>query len=173
MYCLGATMTMTMRSLRNSLARAIRGGDFEATESGILFPSIGVLAAGEYFDRINGGKWEFAGKNLLPTEGLSHILNVALGGKAKPAGYYLALFSGATAPNATWTAANFATVASEIVSQTEGYTLATRPQWSPTDTATNQIDNLGTVATVTIATTGTLTVTGAALLSSAAAPRVR
>ena len=99
-------------------------------------------------------------------EGLAHLLNVAMGGKAKASGYYLALFGGATAPAANWTAANFAAVASEIVSVTEGYTNATRPQWTPTDTTTNQIDNFTATASVTIATSSQLNVTGAALLTN-------
>ena len=53
-----------------------------------------------------------------------------------------------------------------MVSLTEGYTNATRPEWKPTDTTTQRIDNIANVATVTFATAGTLTVTGAALLTS-------
>ncbi len=125
-----------------------------------------VLARGEYFGRVNGGDWVKEGDNLIVLEGLAHILSVALGGTAKPAGYYLALFSGAAAPAANWTGATFAAVASEIVSLTEGYTSPTRPVWTPPNsTATNSIDNMASVATVTIATAGTLNVTGAALLT--------
>jgi len=125
-----------------------------------------VLARGEYFGRVNGGEWCKEGDNLIVLEGLSHILSVALGGAAKPAGYYLALFSGAAAPAANWTAASFAAVASEIVSLTEGYTSPTRPAWTPPNsTSTNSIDNMAAVASVTIATSGTLNVTGAALLT--------
>lgn len=127
----------------------------------------GLLPVGEYFDRINGGEWMHS-FNIVPTEGIAHILNVALGPKAKPSNYYLALFSGNTAPTATWTAAQFSAVASEIVSQTEGYTNANRPTWTPVETATNSIDNMVTAAQVTIATSGTLTVTGAALLTTSA-----
>lgn len=125
-----------------------------------------VLARGEYFGRVNGGAWAKEGDNLIVLEGLSHILSVALGGTAKPAGYYLALFSGSAAPAANWTAASFAAVASEIVSLTEGYTSPTRPAWTPPNsTSTNSIDNMAAVASVTIATSGTLNVTGAALLT--------
>lgn len=127
----------------------------------------GLMPVGEYFDRINGGEWQRT-FNIVPTEGIAHILNVALGPKAKPSNYYLALFSGTTAPTATWTAAQFSAVASEIVSQTEGYTAANRPIWTPAETATNSIDNFATAAQLTIATAGTLTVTGAALLTTSA-----
>ncbi|MBJ8476488.1 hypothetical protein I6M75_15730 [Acinetobacter bereziniae] len=120
---------------------------------------------GEYYDRINGGEWQRI-PNLNPTEGIAHILNVSMGTKAKPAGYYIALFSGNASPAANWTAANFASVASEIVSMTEGYTSATRPEWKPKDTTANAIDNFETVASVTIATSSQLNVTGTAILTS-------
>ena len=78
----------------------------------------------------------------------------------------LALFSGAAAPAANWTAASFAAAASEIVSLTEGYTNATRPAWTPANTSTGSIDNMASVASVTIATSSQLNVTGAAMLTN-------
>lgn len=98
------------------------------------------------------------------------MLNVAFGTTPKPAGYFLALFSAAAQPQSTWTAASFATTASEIVSMTEGYSGATRPEWKPTNTSTQAIDNLApaSVAKVTIKTASQLTVQGAALLTNSA-----
>ena len=153
-------------NLRQELAADIAAERFDVTANGIYFPRQGVVANGEYFGRVNGGAWAKEGDNLIPTEGLAHILNVALGTAAKPAGLYLALFSGATAPAANWGAASFAAVASEIVSQTEGYTTATRPVWTPVNTNTGSIDNLASVASLTIATASQLNVTGAALLTN-------
>lgn len=153
-------------NLRQELAADIAAERFDVTANGIYFPRQGVLANGEYFGRVNGGAWAKEGDNLIPTEGLAHILNVALGTTAKPAGLYLALFSGATAPAANWGAASFAAVASEIVSQTEGYMAATRPVWTPVNTNTGSIDNLASVASLTIATASQLNVTGAALLTN-------
>lgn len=153
-------------NLRKELALAIHNETFDVTAEGIFFPKQGVMASGEYFDRINGGEWDRT-PNLVVTEGLAHILSVALGATAKPAGYFLALFSGAAAPAANWTAASFAAAASEIVSMTEGYTSPTRPAWTPpSSTATNSIDNMAAVAQVTIATAGALNVTGAAMLTN-------
>ena len=152
-------------NLRNELALALDREQYDLTDEGVYFPRQGVLAAGEYFDRINGGEWQRT-KNLIPTEGLAHILNVAMGSTAKPAGYFLALFSGAAAPAANWTAASFAAAASEIVSLTEGYTSATRPAWTPTNTSTGSIDHMSSVASVTIATSSQLNVTGAAMLTN-------
>ncbi|AYO54389.1 hypothetical protein [Acinetobacter wuhouensis] len=152
---------MNIEDLKSDL----QANNYEMTKQGIYFPEQGIMAQGEYFDRVNGGEWQ-ATHNLVVNEGLAHLLNVAMGTTAKPAGYYLALFSGATAPAANWTAANFASVAAEIVSMTEGYTSATRPQWTPQNTSTNSIDNFNAVAKVTIATTSQLTVTGAAMLTN-------
>lgn len=152
-------------NLQHELAADLARERFDITDEGIYFPRQSVLAAGEYFDRINGGEW-MRTPNLLPTEGLAHLLNVALGSTAKPTGYFLALFSGSASPAANWTAASFAAAASEIVSLTEGYTSATRPAWTPANTATGAIDNLGAVATVTIATASQLNVTGAAMLTT-------
>ncbi|NVM91072.1 hypothetical protein FHT32_004736 [Variovorax sp. SG517] len=154
-----------MTTLRKELAADLNRETYDVTEQGIYFPRQGVLAQGEYFDRINGGEWSRT-KNKIVIEGLAHILNVALGSTAKPAGYFLALFSGAAAPADNWTAANFAASASEIVSLTEGYTSPTRPAWTSANTSTGSIDNMAAVATVTIATAGQLNVTGAAMLTN-------
>ena len=152
--------------LQREVSKALAQGDFQVTDDGILFPRQGILAKGEYFGRVNGGTWEKEGDNLITTEGLAHILNVALGATAKPAGYFLALFSGAAAPAANWTAAGFAATANEITSMSEGYTAATRPAWTPGTATANSIDNLTAVASVTIATAASLNVTGAALLTN-------
>lgn len=139
---------------------------FDETKEGIFFPKHGFMLSGEYMDRVNGGEATFT-KNLIPKEALIHVLNVAIGSKAKPAGSYLALFNGATAPADNWTASNFAATSGEIVSLTEGYTNATRPQFIPSDSTDQKyIDNFSNVASVTIATTSQLNVTGVALLTN-------
>jgi hypothetical protein len=117
---------------------------------------------------VNGGEWHKAGDNLITTEGLAHLLNVALGATPKPAAYYLALFAGSTTPANNWTAANFATVASEIVSLSEGYSSPTRPVWTPENATSNQIDNMAAPAQLTIVTSSQLNVTGAAMLTTSA-----
>lgn len=155
-------------TLRTELVKALHDEVFDVTEEGVFFPRQGVMASGEYFDRINGGEWEIT-PNLIVTQGLAHILSVALGATPKPAGYFLALFSGTAAPAANWTAASFAATANEIVSMTEGYTSPTRPEWTPPpSTASNSIDNMASVASVTIATASELVVTGAAMLTNSA-----
>ena len=157
-----------MLDLKKELAIAIAKDNYEVTNDGIYFPRQGVAAAGEYIDRVNDGEWNVT-KNLIVTEGLIHILNVALGSTAKPSGYYLALFAASATPTANWTAASFSATASEIVSMTEGYNNATRPQWRPANaTTTASIDNMANVASVTIKTASQLTVQGAAMLTSSA-----
>ena len=152
---------------RNHFAGQLQRENFSITPAGVYFPTDGVTMNGEYFSRVNGANWEKEGDNLVVKEGLIHILNVALGNLAKPAGYFLALFAGNTAPDNTWTAASFAAVSSEVVSQTEGYTGATRPAWTPVNASANaSIDNFAGAAEMTMATSGSLTVTGAALLTS-------
>lgn len=152
-------------SLNQEIARELRAERYDVIEEGVYLPRMGGIVHGEYFGRVNGGKWQKEGDNLIVLEGLASMLNVALGSVQKPTGYYLAIFSGNTAPANNWTAASFAAVASEIVSMSEGHTGATRPQWVPTTTANGSIDNMSNVATLTMATAGQLNVTGAALLS--------
>lgn len=151
--------------LASSLLAAVSANDYTSNEDGSITTGQGITAKGEYYDRINGGEWTRT-ENLIPTEGLAHILNVALGTTPKPASYHLALFSAAAQPQASWTAASFASTASEIVSMTEGYSSATRPTWTPANTTTNSIDNMAAVAKVTMKTASTLTVQGAAMLTN-------
>ena len=151
--------------LASALLAAVSTNDYTNNEDGSITTGQGITAKGEYYDRINGGEWTRT-ENLIPTEGLAHILNVALGTTPKPASYHLALFSAAAQPAANWTAASFASTASEIVSMTEGYSSATRPTWTPANTATNSIDNMAAVAKVTMKTASSLTVQGAAMLTN-------
>ena len=161
-------------SLNKAMVRELKKERFDETKSDLIFPTLGVGGSGEYFYRVNDEPVQTA-KNLITAEGFTHILNVAMGSQAKPTAYYLALFGGSAAPVATWTAANFAAVAGELTSQTEGYTNATRPVWQPTAATANSIDNMGgggndvsKAVKVTIATTSQVTITGAALLTAPA-----
>lgn len=151
--------------LASALLAAVSANDYTSNDDGSITTGQGITAKGEYYDRINGGEWTRT-ENLIPTEGLAYILNVALGTTPKPASYHLALFSAAAQPAANWTAASFASTASEIVSMTEGYSSATRPTWTPANTATNSIDNMAAVAKVTMKTASSLTVQGAAMLTN-------
>ena len=155
--------------MMSAVSAALAVGNYKDNGDGSITTDTGITAKGTYYTRVNGEDW-VADPNLITNEGLTHILNVALGTTPKPAGYYLALFSAAAQPQANWTASSFATTASEIVSSTEGFAGATRPEWKPTNTATQSIDNMAptNVAKVTIKTASQLTVQGAAILTNSA-----
>jgi len=135
--------------------------NYEVSDAGIEFPRAKVMIHGEYEDDYG------ITPNLVPTEGLNHILMVALSNTAKLNNFYLALYSGSYTPTNTLTAAAFPSTATEIVSGTEGYSNATRPAWTPAAAAAGQIDSYAAKATFNIATASQVTIRGAALLSSA------
>jgi hypothetical protein len=144
----------------------IEAGDYEASDGGILIHR-GIKMSGTYYDRILGVEDEFrVTPNLLPSQGIAFVLDVALGALDKAAGFYLAPFAGAVNPAANWTAANFTATASEITSGSEGYSNANRPTWTPGATVDGVIDNLASLATFNIVCTSTLNISGMALLTS-------
>jgi hypothetical protein len=153
-------------NLKKELSRQLEAGRFEATDAGILLRG-GLLARGKYHVFIDGEHVETT-PNKIPAEGLIYLLKTGLLGEAQLTSFYLALFSGAVNPQDNWTAANFSANASEIVSPTEGYSNATRPQWVPDTTtpATPVVGNLASKATYNIVCTSSLNISGAALLSS-------
>lgn len=147
--------------------RYLRNNQYEVTDDGdVMFPKAAAVAAGGYIHDVNGLDEQFD-KNLLPDEGLIYLLSVGLNNGSKLATWYLALYSANYTPQAGLTAASFPATASEIVSNSEGYTEGTRPVWTPTAPTTPLIDNLANKAAFTIATASSLTVNGAALLSEA------
>ena len=161
-----------MRTIPRDLARhagefmrALRGHKYEKTETGIFFPKAKVEARGLYIHDVNGED-ERSDSNLLTDQGLVHMLGVEFGTTAKISAWYLSLYGGAISPAANWTAANYPATASEISSNTEGYSETTRQLFSPSAAANNEINNVGSKASFTIATASSLNVYGAALLSS-------
>lgn len=155
--------TSFIGNLRNMIAASIRDSREKHPEAN---------AFGTYWEKVNGiyvsaGSAPLVTPNILPTEGLNNALDTWLGNVAKPAGWYIALYSGAITPDATWTAANFASNATEITSATEGYSQATRPQWvQAAAAAAGVIDNIGGEAAFTIVCTTTINVNGVGMLSS-------
>ena len=141
-------------------------GDYEVSAAGIVFPKASALASGVYIHDVNGQD-EREDANLLPIEGLNHILAVALDGStSKLNSFYLALFSGSYTPVNTITAATFTSGATEITSNTEGYSGTTRPVWTGAAPSAGAMDNTASKAAFTIATASSVTIRGAALLSS-------
>lgn len=154
-------------ALVKDFRRAIRNNKYELDGGSIYVPSAKVTGGGVFTEILNG---EEVGshKNLLVDQGMTHLLNVVLGAEAKQAAWYVALFSGNVSVAANWTAATFASTASEIVSTTDGYTGSNRPAWTGATATTPTMNNNASPALYTIATAGTLTVRGATLISSQA-----
>lgn len=155
--------TRFVGNLRNKLASALLDAREKHPEAN---------AFGTYWEKINGiyvsaGCAPILTPNILPTEGLNNALDTWLGDVAKPAGWFIGIYSGAVTPASNWTAANFASNATEITSQVEGYSEATRPQWVKAAAAAGGvIDNIGDEAAFTIVCTTTINVNGVGMLSS-------
>jgi len=143
----------------------LKNHQYDVSDEGIIFPKAGVQAIGEYFVS-SPGYADSVEKNLIPTEGLNHLLMVGLKDTAKLNTFYLALYSGNYVPTAALTAANFASTATEITSNTEGYSESVRQTWTPAAASGGMIDNVASKANFTIETASSVTIRGAALLSS-------
>lgn len=144
--------------------RAVESNKFEKTGSGLYFPKAKAFLQGTYFHSVNGED-EVVDHNLLPDEGMAYLLLTGLAGGTAITKWYLAPYTSNYTPTATLTAANFVAAAGELVSNTEGYTEATRPQWKPGAVNGVSIDNLQDKATFTFATQSTVTIHGVAMVS--------
>lgn len=145
--------------------RFVANGDFEETDGGILIHSA-IMARGKYVHDVNGED-ERIDFNLVPAEGILHMLDVTLGAVAKEASWYLALYSGNATPASGWTAANFTGNSTENVSTTEGFAGTVRPEWVDAPAAGGKIGNLASRAAYTIVAATSVTFYGAGLLSAA------
>lgn len=147
--------------------RDIAAERYEVGPEGIALKKGSVLIRGFYHEGIKGKPESFRlHRNLLVTEGINHLLNVALGTATKISAWYIAPFSGSAAPAANWTASNFASNATEITSTTEGFSEVTRQQASFGTAAAGVINNYSSKASFTIECSTTLNILGAGLLSS-------
>ena len=68
-------MNEQIQKHRREIARAYASGNYEQSDGGILIKGVDVLASGVYYASVNGGDTEEEGTNLLPEEGLHHMLN--------------------------------------------------------------------------------------------------
>ena len=149
----------------NAFLKAAAAGEVRQTTQGVLVPSTGIEARGEYFHTVNGEDLRID-KNILTTQFLNYLLMCGLHTQSKITAWYLSLFGGNVTPAITWTAATYPSAASEIVSATEGYSETNRPLFNGTAAAGNFIDNLtGGKAAFTIVTATSLVVRGAAMSS--------
>jgi hypothetical protein len=150
-------MSEAIKELNKLLTRRV---PYEQTADGLFFPGEGLLAVGEWEVYVNGLLDETA-PNLVVTQGRNYLLGVGFKGDAALSTWYVALFSGDVTPQATWTAANFHSQATEFVNYSE----ASRPVWTEGDVASGVVDNYASRASFTI-NEDSQTVRGAALLST-------
>lgn len=100
-------------------------------------------------------------KNLIPTEGLNHMLDVVCKGGSQVSTWYVMPYEGDYTPLATNTAANFPGLATECTAYTE----ANRVTWVEGAVSAGAVDNSANKAEFTI--NATKTIYGCALVSVA------
>lgn len=156
-------MTALPMRLRGEFARAIANKRFEITPAGILFPQQGVLAAG-VFDVEHRRQGDFLGReigpNVIPTEGLDHILNAIAHGTSQVNPWYVALFEGNVTPGASLTGPTFDSVCTECTAYDE----TTRVEFNEAASSGGIMSNAANRAVFTM--NASKTVYGGALLSS-------
>ena len=150
-------------------SRAMANHKYEVSDDGILFPAQKVMVSGVYTHDVNGLD-ERIDRNLLTTEGLNHMLDVTFHGTTATGTWYVHLFSGNVTVLDTWTCATFDSVATEVDSNSEGYSETTAPAFVEAAAAAKAVTNTASKAAFTIATATTVTVWGAALASTSAKP---
>jgi hypothetical protein len=163
-------LTAAMMQLRRDFAARIAHGDYHYDpERGLHMPGfatgqmVGVVdtairRGGELIDR----QVDF---NLLPEQGLNHLLDVGAGAGTQLTAFYIALFSGNYTPAADDTAANWVGRATEFTSYDE----ATREVWTSASASGGSKSNSASKAEFTMATGVTAqNLYGAALCSASA-----
>jgi hypothetical protein len=146
---------------RREFARAVANKKYEATPQGILFPQQKCFVMG-YFDTWLNGRDHQSDPNIIPTAGLTHILDVLVAGGTQISPWYVALFSANVNPASSLTAANFTATQTEFT----GYDESTRVAYVEGTAAAGAIDNDASRAEFTI--NATATIYGGALLSASA-----
>lgn len=150
--------------------KAFQGRKYEWTDEGDLwFPEQHSLvkASGIFTHWVNGEDMR-QDHNMWVTEGRNHALDVVFGSGTQSTTWYLALFTGNVSVASTWTAANFASNATENTSTTEGYTNSTRPVWTKDAAASSGsiTNNASNKINYTFATASSVTVRGAGFLTT-------
>lgn len=135
---------------------------FEKNESGLLVPE-GKVTVGGIFDIWVNGELVEQIPNLVVTEGLNYILDVALSGGSQEAAFYVTAFKNAVSPAANWTAATFAATAGEI--SLADVVEANRQVWTDGGVVAGVVDNYASKAEYTVEA-ATLDLNGVALISS-------
>lgn len=89
--------------MENFLIKGVDKMEKDLTKEGVL-----KLSGNWTVECVRDGKviWVEKGKNIIPTEGLNHILNVAIGTASKSQAWYIGIFKNNYTPLSTNTAAN-------------------------------------------------------------------
>lgn len=132
-------------------------------EPGVIMVSNTIGIFGGY--RLGDGSYH---KNTITLEGQLYLLATGLAGSTAEAAWYQPLWNEPTTPLESWTAAAFATDASEIISQSEGYSGADRPVWVPNQPLAEPMNSTDSPATYDIVTASSLSIVGTGLISSQA-----
>lgn len=155
----------SLRRFAREFKRYLTNFQYEQSPTGILFPRAGIELRGLVEHDVNGKDVRFDW-NIVPTEGLNHVLDVTLHGSTQVTTWYLGLFSGAVTPGASLTAATVNSVLTEITSGTDGYSESTRVAYNEAAASNGSITNAANKAAFTIAmSSGSLTVNGCFLIS--------
>lgn len=147
---------------RREAARALRNHKYDKTDTGLLVPSMHLRINGVFEVSAREEPYEPA-PNMVVTEGLTHIIDVALSQATQKLAFYVALFSGNVTVANTWTGANWVANATEFTNYTE----ANRVAWAEAGAAAGSISNTASPALFTIGAGGG-TVRGAALVEASA-----
>lgn len=158
---LGGLIAVMPRRLWADLRRLVRNHRYEQTEGGIEILHAHFKICGLHDVFVNG-KWAESAHNLIPVEGLNHLLDVAMHGSTAVGTWYVAPFSGNITVQSTLTAATFAATTTELTTQ---YSEATRQAYVETAASSGSNNNTSNPATVTAASSN-VTIWGAGILST-------
>ena len=140
---------------RADFARAIANRKFEIGPEGILFPAQGAWMGG-VFDVEHRRAGDLIGRdlspNVIPTEGLNHILSVIVGGGSQVNPFYVGVFEGNVTPGASLTHATLAATLTE----TTAYDETTRQAYVEGAVSGGAVDNSASRAVFTINATKTI-----------------
>ncbi len=139
--------------------RALNNHDYEVSPAGLRFPKQRVFIGGHFETMINGNDL-MVSPNLIPTEGLNHVLNSVLNGATQVTAWYMALYTNNVSPQASTDADNFTATMTEFTSYTGNRQLCVFP-----DSTAGSIDNDASRAEFPI--TGSATLRGGAIISVA------
>lgn len=147
---------------RRELARELANNKYEKADSGLLFPRLGSLFIGGHMDHWLNYADGAVDPNIIPTEGLNHILSILVAGGTQVNPWYVSIFSGNVTPGASLTAATYTATCTEFTSYSE----STRVAYVDGSIAAGAVDNDASRAEFTMSGSGTIY--GGALLSASA-----